>query len=201
MKPLSWEKQLGLASPLECAAIQSNQTNNPSNKRRAEGVRVKHGVNGNSVKLYDKAYTAKGSVLRAEATIHNADDFRVYRRKEGFLKGPAPGAVYAEASPTCIAGPKSPRKPQNAISTLLLQSMISPLWTNCSSAWNNHGNGTAVACELSVPCPRTGPYCPPSTTESSPSMASAIAISAPSSSPKVPTTNTKPVIARVKRNT
>ena len=57
-------------------------------KRRAEGVRVKHSVNGNSVKLYDKAYTAKGSVLRAEATIHNADDFRVYRRKEGDPKGP-----------------------------------------------------------------------------------------------------------------
>ena len=56
-------------------------------KRRAEGVRVKHSVNGNSVKLYDKAYTPKGSVLRAEATIHNGDDFRVYRRKEGDRKG------------------------------------------------------------------------------------------------------------------
>ena len=57
-------------------------------RRRAEGVRIKHSVNGNSVKLYDKAYTPKGSVLRAEATIHNADDFRVYRRKEGDRKGP-----------------------------------------------------------------------------------------------------------------
>jgi hypothetical protein len=57
-------------------------------KRRAEGVRVKHSINGNSVKLYDKAYTAKGSVLRAKATINNADDFRVYRRKEGDPKGP-----------------------------------------------------------------------------------------------------------------
>jgi hypothetical protein len=57
-------------------------------KRRAEGVRVKHSVNGNSVKLYDKAYTPQGSVLRAEATIHNGDDFRVYRRKEGDRKGP-----------------------------------------------------------------------------------------------------------------
>jgi len=56
-------------------------------KRRAEGVRVKHSLNGNSVKLYDKAYTPKGSVLRAEATIHNGDDFRVYRRKEGDRKG------------------------------------------------------------------------------------------------------------------
>jgi hypothetical protein len=56
-------------------------------KRRAEGVRVKHSLNRNSVKLYDKAYTPKGSVLRAEATIHNGDDFRVYRRKEGDPKG------------------------------------------------------------------------------------------------------------------
>jgi hypothetical protein len=30
MKPSSWDKQLGLASPLESAAIQSGQTNNPS---------------------------------------------------------------------------------------------------------------------------------------------------------------------------
>jgi hypothetical protein len=57
-------------------------------KRRAEGVRIKHSVNRNSVKLYDKAYTPKGSVLRAETTIHNGDDFRVYRRKEGDRKGP-----------------------------------------------------------------------------------------------------------------
>jgi hypothetical protein len=57
-------------------------------KRRPEGVRIKHSVNGNSVKLYDKAYTEIGSVLRAEATIHNGDDFRVYRRKEGDGKGP-----------------------------------------------------------------------------------------------------------------
>jgi len=57
-------------------------------KRRAEGVRIKHSVNRNSVKLYDKAYTSKGSVLRAETTVHNGDDFRVYRRKEGDRKGP-----------------------------------------------------------------------------------------------------------------
>src|SRR5450631_2831152 len=30
MKPWSWDKQLGLASPLKCAAIQSGQTKNPS---------------------------------------------------------------------------------------------------------------------------------------------------------------------------
>src|SRR5450631_82936 len=30
MKPWSWDKQLGLASPLKCAGIQSGQTKNPS---------------------------------------------------------------------------------------------------------------------------------------------------------------------------
>ncbi|HEV2248382.1 MAG TPA: hypothetical protein VGW37_17165 [Terriglobia bacterium] len=52
-------------------------------KQRPEGVRIKHRVNGNSLKLYDKAFTALGSVLRAEATVHHGDDFRVYRPKEG----------------------------------------------------------------------------------------------------------------------
>ncbi|HSB15624.1 MAG TPA: hypothetical protein VLE22_14290 [Bryobacteraceae bacterium] len=56
-------------------------------KRRQEGVRIKHSVNGNSLKLYDKAFTVLGSVLRAEATIHNGDDFRVYRPKEGDPEG------------------------------------------------------------------------------------------------------------------
>jgi hypothetical protein len=56
-------------------------------KHRQEGVRIKHSVNGNSLKLYDKAFTVVGSVLRAEATVHNGDDFRVYRPKEGDPEG------------------------------------------------------------------------------------------------------------------
>lgn len=57
-------------------------------KERQEGVRIKHTVNGNSVKLYDKAFTVAGSVLRAETTIQNGSDFRVYRAKEGNSDGP-----------------------------------------------------------------------------------------------------------------
>ena len=56
-------------------------------KHRQEGVRIKHSVNGNSVKLYDKAFTVVGSVLRAEVTVHHGDDFRVYRPKEGEPEG------------------------------------------------------------------------------------------------------------------
>ena len=40
MKPLSWDKQLGLASPLKCAAIQSGQTNNPSMDKDEAGDKL-----------------------------------------------------------------------------------------------------------------------------------------------------------------
>jgi hypothetical protein len=52
-------------------------------KERLEGVRVKHWLNGNSVKLYDK-----GSVLRAECTLREPGDFKVYRPAEGDADGP-----------------------------------------------------------------------------------------------------------------
>src|SRR5262249_57000750 len=45
---------------------------------REEGVRLKHWVRGNSIKLYDK-----GSVLRIECTLTDPTDFKVYRPKEG----------------------------------------------------------------------------------------------------------------------
>lgn len=56
-------------------------------KERQEGIRIKHLVNGNSVKLYDKAFTELGSVLRAETTIQNGADLRVYRAAEGNQSG------------------------------------------------------------------------------------------------------------------
>ena len=50
-------------------------------KHRPEGIRVKHSINANSIKMYDK----QGSVLRVETTINRTRDFRVYREKQ---KGP-----------------------------------------------------------------------------------------------------------------
>lgn len=52
-------------------------------KRRPEGVRIKHTVNNNSIKLYDK----QGSVLRVETTLNNSRDLKVYRRSEGQRRG------------------------------------------------------------------------------------------------------------------
>jgi hypothetical protein len=47
--------------------------------QRAEGVRIKHRVNTNSIKMYDK----QGSVLRVETTLNKPRDMKVYRPKEG----------------------------------------------------------------------------------------------------------------------
>ena len=52
-------------------------------KTRPEGVRIKHAVGSNSVKMYDKA----GSVLRVETTMNDAYGFKVFRAKEGDPRG------------------------------------------------------------------------------------------------------------------
>lgn len=48
-------------------------------KNRHEGVRIKHRINGNSIKAYNK----QGSILRIETTINEANGFKVYRPKQG----------------------------------------------------------------------------------------------------------------------
>jgi hypothetical protein len=52
-------------------------------KTRQEGARLKHWANGNTIKIYDKAYSRFGNVLRVETTIYQERDFQVYRPKEG----------------------------------------------------------------------------------------------------------------------
>jgi hypothetical protein len=51
---------------------------------RPEGICVKHHVNHNVIKMYDK----QQSVLRVETVINNPEDFKVYRAAEGDPKGP-----------------------------------------------------------------------------------------------------------------
>lgn len=53
-------------------------------KSRPEGVRIKHRVNANSIKMYDK----QGSVLRIETTLNDAHDMKVYRASESNPSGP-----------------------------------------------------------------------------------------------------------------
>lgn len=48
-----------------------------------EGMRVKHSLNGNSIRDLDK----EGSVLRIETTINRTEEFKVYRTKQGDPEG------------------------------------------------------------------------------------------------------------------
>jgi hypothetical protein len=76
--------------------------------RRVAGVRVKHRMKSNGLKMYDKA----GSVLRIETTINDPGEFRVRRRKAGdgslawlpLLRGVAWLWRYAEVSRTANGG-------------------------------------------------------------------------------------------------
>lgn len=52
-------------------------------RRGPEGVRVKHWLNDNSLKFYDK-----GNILRSEATLNEPKDFRVWRASERDPRGP-----------------------------------------------------------------------------------------------------------------
>ena len=53
-------------------------------RERPEGLRIKHRLNANSIKMYDK----QGSVLRIETTLNCPDDIKVYRPREGDPSGP-----------------------------------------------------------------------------------------------------------------
>jgi hypothetical protein len=64
-------------------------------KERPEGMRIKHRVNANSIKMYDK-----GSVLRVETLINNPRDFRVYQETD---EKQTPGEVPAQDSHTAAA--------------------------------------------------------------------------------------------------
>jgi len=50
---------------------------------RREGVRVKHAINGNSIKMYDK----QQSMLRVETTINQTRQMKVYRASEADPEG------------------------------------------------------------------------------------------------------------------
>ena len=52
--------------------------------RRADHVRLKHRVNNNWIKMYDK----QQSVLRIETTLNNVRDMQVFRRAEGDPQSP-----------------------------------------------------------------------------------------------------------------
>src|SRR5579859_2893500 len=84
-------------------------------KMRREGVRLKHRLGKNSIKLYDKAYSELGAVPRPEMTLDAPGQFRVFRHKTGQDQGPMQWRpLRARALPTYTAAPKYPKKPWTA---------------------------------------------------------------------------------------
>ena len=82
-------------------------------KDRPEGLRVKHQVNGNSVKMYDKAPTScasrrpSTSLASSKSTAHRRETPKVRRN----------GSRCVRVLPTCIDAPKSRRRRTSGIST------------------------------------------------------------------------------------
>jgi len=144
-------------------------------KDRPEGVRVKHWVRGNSVKMYDKA----GSVLRVETTIARANDFKVLRplhdEPEGKLawrplrKGVADLHRRAQLSQRSNAPTSTPSPPSPT--PRLAPSSSTPSPTTSST--------TIAACApCAWPTPTTSRCSKPSPAESSQPPASVTATSA-----------------------
>jgi hypothetical protein len=66
---------LGKRMPAEACPTRFHGEAQSTLRQRPEGVRIKHFVAGNSVKMYDK----EGCILRVETTINRPCEFRVFR--------------------------------------------------------------------------------------------------------------------------
>ena len=82
-------------------------------KRRLEGMRIKHRLNGNWIKMYDK----QGSVLRVETVINQTRDMKVFRAKEGDEDGAKSWQRLRKGvADVHRRAPRSARPPKNAMS-------------------------------------------------------------------------------------
>jgi hypothetical protein len=73
MKPLSWDKQLGLVSPLKHAASQSNETNNPS--KNETGLDVSHHTHVSP--------EGRGKYFFLDILFHRMSDMAMFRQRDG----------------------------------------------------------------------------------------------------------------------
>lgn len=155
-------------------------------KQRPEGVRVKHWLSGNSVKMYDKG----GSVLRVETTIANPVDFKVFRPLQDDDGGRLDWRPLRKGVAD-LAGPRSRSGPTSATSTPSPPTTTARRCTVCSTPSHAPPLATDGASARSGPAIRTTSRSSrPSRAASSPRPVSATAICAGSSSP-TPTASPK----------
>ena len=131
-------------------------------KRRPEGVRIKHRVGENSIKMYDK----QGSVLRVETTINP----RLRRGRLWVTSRPsAPprtsrmpsraGSACARGSPICRAEPRCRRLPTTATSTRSPRWKTPPRWVNWLPCSAGRPATRPVGCGRSTRTQRTTRHC------------------------------------------
>jgi len=82
MKPSSWDKQLGMVSPLKSAAIQSGQTNHPS--KNEVGLDVSHHIH--------LSLEGKGKYFFLDILFHRMSAMAILRQQPM-------GSVAAEPTP------------------------------------------------------------------------------------------------------
>lgn len=111
-------------------------------KKRPEGIRIKHWVGSNHIKLYDK----QGSNLRVETTINNPRDFKVFRPKEGDPQG---GLAWRQmrkgVDDLHRPAPRSPKRPTSVIWRPWPVPTTLPPWAhsrrNCAGPLTGRENG------------------------------------------------------------
>src|ERR1035437_7825752 len=92
MKPSSWDKQLGLASPLECAASQSGQTNNPSKECGGAGCKSP----------YPHLPEGRGEAFFLDILFHRMSDIEILRQQRGVKYIPAAGEPEPSSTARCF---------------------------------------------------------------------------------------------------
>ena len=156
---------------------------------RPEGLRIKHALDLNSVKLYDK----QGSVLRVETTIQRAGVCAATGQRKATPTALSSGVRSVVASQTCIVVPSSPRTPMSATPTLSPLVIPQPHSVDSSLASAKKLNGMAPPSELfalgTLWTPDSSPLFP---VESFICEAFATGNSVPCSFPRLRTTLSKP---------
>jgi hypothetical protein len=105
-------------------------------KTRPEGVRIKHRLGGNSIKMYDK----QGSVLRVETTINEASGFKSFRAPEG---RPEAGRAWLRKGIADLHR-RAARRPTSAICRLWHRSMTPSAWANLPAGCASRRPGTVA---------------------------------------------------------
>jgi len=120
-------------------------------QEREEGIRIKHRVNGNSVKAYGKALRAEGSVFRVETTINYVNDFRVYRRKEGDRKGPRSWQQLRRGVADMPGRAQVSQQCNRRYLAALASVDADQRWKNSPNLWNTPSPGRGSGCVVCIP--------------------------------------------------